>query len=163
MNADVESFTVLMADDSADDCLIAQTAWDECRLGKELRFVHDGEELMDYLYQRGQYADPASSPRPGLILLDLNMPKKDGCEALMEIKSDMNLQSIPVVVLTTSRVAKHIDSAFNLGAHSFITKPNTLKEFLELMKGLTRYWKKLESSSRLSQSSNQVHQPSVVC
>ena len=163
MTTHVESFTVLMADDSPDDCLIAQTAWDECRLGKELRFVHDGEELMDYLYQRGQYADPASAPRPGLILLDLNMPKKDGCEALMEIKSDMNLQNIPVVVLTTSRVAKHIDSAFNLGAHSFITKPNTLKEFLELMKGLTRYWKKLESSSRSGGTPNHVAHHTAVC
>ena len=163
MTAHIDSFTVLMADDSTDDCLIAQTAWDECRLGKELRFVHDGEELMDYLYHRGKYADPASAPRPGLILLDLNMPKKDGCEALMEIKSDMNLQDIPVVVLTTSRVAKHIDSAFNLGAHSFITKPNTLKEFLELMKGLTRYWKKLEASSRNGRTSHDVTHQTAVC
>ncbi|MGB0909926.1 MAG: response regulator [Nitrospirales bacterium] len=132
-------FIVLMADDSTDDCLVAQAAWDECRLGKDLKFVHDGEELMNYLTRRGSYSDMAMAPRPGLILLDLNMPKKDGCTALLEIKSDSNLQDIPVLVLTTSRVAKHIDSAYNLGAHSFITKPNTLDGYLELMKGLTRY------------------------
>lgn len=162
MNSHVESFTVLMADDSTDDCLIAQAAWEECRLGKELRFVHDGEELMDYLCHRGQYDDPATAPRPGLILLDLNMPKKNGCEALIEIKSNTDLQDIPVVVLTTSRVAKHVDSAFNLGAHSFITKPNTLNEYLELMKGLTRYWQKLDSSSLHSRTSDRVTQASAV-
>lgn len=135
-------FIVLMADDSTDDCLVAQAAWDECRLGKELRFVHDGEELMNYLTHRGTYGDPVTSPRPGLIILDLNMPKKDGCSALVEIKSDHALQDIPVLVLTTSRVAKHIDSAYNLGAHSFVTKPNSLDGYLELMQGLTKYWSK---------------------
>ena len=143
-------FIVLMADDSTDDCLVAQAAWDECRLGKELRFVHDGEELMNYLTGRAPYADPATAPRPGLILLDLNMPKKDGCSALVEIKSDPKLQDIPVLVLTTSRVAKHIDSAYNLGAHSFITKPNSLDGYLELMKGLTRYWGKMTPVQRSS-------------
>ena len=145
-------FVVLMADDSTDDCLVAQAAWDECRLGKELRFVHDGEELMNYLSRRETYADPATSPRPGLILLDLNMPKKDGCSALVEIKADPELQDIPVLVLTTSRVAKHIDSAYNLGAHSFITKPNSLQGYLELMKGLTRYCGKMNPVSGFSQT-----------
>ena len=145
-------FTVLMADDSTDDCLVAQAAWDECRLGKELRFVHDGQELMDYLSRRGAYVDENNSPRPGLILLDLNMPKKDGCTALVEIKADAQLRNIPVFVLTTSRVAKHIDSAYNLGAHSFITKPNTLDGYLELMKGLTRYWNKMAPAPRSAHS-----------
>ena len=131
-------FVVLMADDSTDDCLVAQAAWDECRLGEDLKFVHDGEELMNYLTRSGSFVD-STAPRPGLILLDLNMPKKDGCTALVEIKADPELQDIPVLVLTTSRVAKHIDSAYNLGAHSFITKPNTLDGYLELMKGLSRY------------------------
>ena len=154
MSACIQSvpFVVLMADDSTDDCLVAQAAWDECRLGKELRFVHDGEELMNYLIRREAYADPAKSPRPGLILLDLNMPKKDGCSALVEIKADPKLQDIPVLVLTTSRVAKHIDSAYNLGAHSFITKPNSLEGYLELMKGLTRYWGKMTPVHRSSQA-----------
>ncbi len=146
-------FVVLMADDSTDDCLVAQAAWDECRLGNDLKFVHDGEELMDYLTHGGTYSDSDSAPRPGLILLDLNMPKKDGCTALVEIKADPKLQDIPVLVLTTSRVAKHIDSAYNLGAHSFITKPNTLDGYLELMKGLNRYRGKVTPSSRSMSSS----------
>ena len=89
MNTCIQSipFMVLMADDSTDDCLVAQAAWDECRLGKELRFVHDGEELMSYLTHRSPYVDLEKYPRPGLILLDLNMPKKDGCSALIEIKA----------------------------------------------------------------------------
>ena len=145
MNSCIQSipFIVLMADDSTDDCLVAQAAWDECCLGKELRFVHDVEELMNYLTHRGPYADMEKYPRPGLILLDLNMPKKDGCSALIEIKADPKLQDIPVLVLTTSRVAKHIDSAYSSGAHSFITKPNNLDGYLELMKGLTKYWSKM--------------------
>ena len=141
-------FVVLMADDSTDDCLVAQAAWDECRFGKDLRFVHDGEELMNYLTHDGSYTDAAEAPRPGVILLDLNMPKKDGCTALVEIKADPNLQDIPVLVLTTSRVAKHIDSAYNLGAHSFITKPNSLDGYLEFMKGLTRYRGQMASVPR---------------
>ncbi|GJL51035.1 response regulator [Candidatus Nitrospira salsa] len=142
-------FIVLMADDSTDDCLVAQAAWDECRLGQDLRFVHDGEELMNYLTRRGVYGDPVKSPRPGLIILDLNMPKKDGCSALVEIKSDQELQDIPVLVLTTSRVAKHIDSAYNLGAHSFITKPNSLDGYLEFMKGITKYRASLQAMHSL--------------
>src|SRR5271163_1298530 len=94
--------TVLMADDDEDDRMMTKDAFEESRLANDLRFVCDGEELLDYLKRRGKYSDPASSPRPGLILLDLNMPKKDGREALREIKADPELKAIRVVVLTTS-------------------------------------------------------------
>lgn len=132
--------TILMADDDEDDFMLAREALAESRLANELHLVRDGEELMDYLYRRGQYADPLKSPRPGLILLDLNMPKKDGREALKEIKADPNLRQIPVVVLTTSKAEDDIYRSYDLGANSFITKPVTFNSLVEVIKVLGRYW-----------------------
>src|SRR5947209_16514798 len=106
--------TILMADDDPDDRLMAREAFQEARLANDLRFVEDGAELLDYLRRRGKYADPASSPRPGLILLDLNMPRKDGREALGEIKADPSLRNIRVVVLTTSKAEEDIERAYGL-------------------------------------------------
>jgi len=100
--------TILMADDDLDDCQLARDALTESRLLNALRFVHDGEELMDYLRQQGRYSPPLAPPLPGLILLDLNMPRKDGREALREIKSDAVLRHVPVVVLTTSKTEEDI-------------------------------------------------------
>ncbi len=132
--------TILMADDDEDDCVLAREALVESRLTNDLHFVADGEELMDYLYRRGQYAEQSNSPRPGLILLDLNMPKKDGREALTEIKTDRNLRQIPVVVLTTSNAEKDIYRSYNLGANSFITKPVTFESLVEVMQTIGKYW-----------------------
>ncbi len=133
--------TILMADDDEDDCLLAREALAESRLAfSDLHFVQDGEQLMDYLYQRGKYSNLHSSPRPGLILLDLNMPKKDGREALRQIKADANLRQIPVVVLTTSNAEEDIYRSYDLGANSFITKPVTFSGLVEVMKALGRYW-----------------------
>jgi CheY-like chemotaxis protein len=129
-----------MADDDEDDCMLAHEALAESRLANDLHFVPDGEELMDYLYQRGKYVDPSSSPRPGLILLDLNMPKKDGREALQEIKSDPQLRHIPIVVLTTSKAEEDIYRSYDLGANSFITKPVTFSALVEVMKTIGKYW-----------------------
>src|SRR5690242_476586 len=103
MNVATRPITILLADDDPDDCLLAREALEESRLANDLHVVGDGEELLDYLHRRGAYEDPASSPRPGLILLDLNMPRKDGREALREIRQDPDLRRIPIVVLTTSR------------------------------------------------------------
>src|SRR5262245_29454196 len=108
--------TILMADDDADDCQMTREAFAESHLKNELRFVEDGVELMDYLQRNGKYADPASSPRPGLILLDLNMPKKDGREALREIKADPRLKTLRVVILTTSKAEEDILRTYNLSA-----------------------------------------------
>ena len=132
--------TILMADDDRDDCLLVEDAFKESRLANDLRFVEDGEELMDYLYHRGKYADSKISPRPGLILLDLNMPKKDGREALGEIKADHDLRSIPIVILTTSKQEEDILRSYDVGANSYITKPVTFKELVEVMKFLGKYW-----------------------
>lgn len=132
--------TILMADDDEDDCMLAREALAESRLTSVLHFVQDGEELMDYLYQRGKYAEESNSPRPGLILLDLNMPKKDGREALREIKADPKLRQIPIVVLTTSKSEEDIYLSYDLGANSFITKPVTFASLVEVMKITVRYW-----------------------
>lgn len=132
--------TILMADDDADDRLLTREAFEESRLVNDLRFVEDGEELMEYLQRRGKYTDPASSPRPGLILLDLNMPRKDGREALKEIKSDPNLKQIRIVILTTSKAEEDIYRTYDLSAASYITKPVTFADMAEVTKVLGKYW-----------------------
>jgi CheY-like chemotaxis protein len=131
---------ILMADDDADDRLMAKKALEEYRLRNGIRFVEDGEELMDYLRRRGKYADPASSPEPGLVLLDLNMPRKDGREALAEIKADPALRHIPVVVLTTSKAEEDIIRSYDLGVNSYITKPVSFQGLAEAMRVLSQYW-----------------------
>ena len=134
------SITILLADDDADDRMMAADALEESRLANDLRFVEDGEELMDYLHRRGKFAPPNEAPRPGLILLDLNMPRKDGREALKEIKAQPELRSIPVIVLTTSQAEEDIYRTYDLGVNSFITKPVNFESLVAVMKALGRYW-----------------------
>jgi CheY-like chemotaxis protein len=128
-----------MAEDDADDRLLVQDAMSECRWEGELHFVENGEELMDYLHRQGKYAN-GHAPRPGLILLDLNMPRKDGREALREIKSSADLRRIPVVVLTTSKADTDIGSIYELGANSFIAKPVQFESLVNVMRVLSQYW-----------------------
>jgi CheY-like chemotaxis protein len=135
-----KSVVVLVAEDDPEDCIFIKDAFKEGLLINGLRFVENGEELMDYLRRHGKYKDPSLSPRPGIVLLDLNMPKKDGREALKEIKSDPDLKSIPVVVLTTSKEEEDILRSYNLGANSFITKPVTFRGLVESIKALGKYW-----------------------
>ena len=135
-----KSIVIVMADDDADDRLLAKDALSECRLPGELHFVENGEELLDYLHRRNKYAQGAASPRPGLILLDLHLPRKDGREALREIKSNPELRKIPVVVLTTSQADTDIAQIYDLGANSFITKPVTFESLVQVMKVLGDYW-----------------------
>jgi len=132
--------TILMADDDPDDRQMTQEAFAESRLANDLRFVQDGVELMDYLQRRGRYADPASSPRPGLILLDLNMPRKDGREALAEIKADLRLRNIRVVILTTSKAEEDILRSYHLSAASYVMKPVTFEAMVEIVRTLGKYW-----------------------
>jgi CheY-like chemotaxis protein len=132
--------TILMADDDADDRQMTQEAFVESRLGNDLRFVENGVELLDYLKRRGAYAPPADAPRPGLILLDLNMPKKDGREALKEIKADPELRRIRVVVLTTSKAEEDVLRTYDLSAASYITKPVTFTQLTEVVKAIGKYW-----------------------
>ncbi len=134
------TLVILMADDDEDDILLADKALKKGKLVNPLYTVRDGEELLDYLLHRGAYSDPASAPRPGVILLDLNMPKKDGREALKEIKSHADLKDIPVVVFTTSKAEEDIYRSYKLGVNSFITKPVTFENLIEVMHMLGRYW-----------------------
>jgi CheY-like chemotaxis protein len=131
---------ILMADDDEDDILLTQKALQKGRLLNTLYSVKDGEELVDYLLHRGQYTDPTQYPRPGIILLDLNMPRKDGREALKEIKSHADLQDIPIVVFTTSKAEEDIYRSYKLGVNSFITKPVTFETLIEVMQTLEKYW-----------------------
>jgi two-component system, response regulator len=140
MEKRTKPITILMADDDADDRKMTKEAFDESRLVNDLRFVEDGDELLDYLYRRGKYSNPADSPRPGLILLDLNMPKKDGREALREMKADPKLRTIRVVVMTTSKAEEDIERTYNLSASSYITKPVTFAGLAEVIRTLGRYW-----------------------
>jgi CheY-like chemotaxis protein len=129
-----------MADDDADDRLLAKDALAESRLVNDLHLVADGQELLDYLRHQGKYEEPSTSPRPGVILLDLNMPKKDGFEALTEIRSDPDLRHIPVVILTTSKAEEDIYRGYDLGANSFVTKPVTFEGLVDAMSALGQYW-----------------------
>src|SRR5215218_9453865 len=132
--------TILMADDDADDRLMTREAFEESRLANDLRFVQDGVELMDYLHRRGKYADPAASPRPSLILLDLNMPRKDGREALRELKADPQFRMIRVIIMTTSKAEEDVLRAYDLSAASYITKPVTFAGLIDVIKTLGKYW-----------------------
>jgi CheY-like chemotaxis protein len=133
--------TILMADDDQEDRELTRDALQDSRLANEMKFVVDGRELMDYLRHQGRYEQaPEVAPRPGIILLDLNMPKMDGREALAEIKSDKTLRRIPIVVLTTSKDDEDVLRTYELGVNSFITKPVTFAGLVEAMRTLTRYW-----------------------
>ena len=129
-----------MADDDADDRMLTREALVESHLLNGFETVEDGEELMDYLLSRGKYSGAAARPQPGLILLDLNMPRKDGREALKEIKSHPDLRRIPVVVLTTSKADEDIIRTYDLGGNSFISKPVTFDGLVDVLKTLGKYW-----------------------
>lgn len=132
--------TILLADDDEEDRELARDALQDARLANEMRFVYDGQDLLDYLHHEGRWTDPATAPRPGVILLDLNMPKKDGRQALAEIKADESLRRIPIVVLTTSKDEADVLRTYDLGVSSFLTKPVTFDGLLEVMRTWSDYW-----------------------
>jgi CheY-like chemotaxis protein len=140
MKKDGEMITILVAEDDPDDREMIKEAMMECRLANEIDFVEDGEQLVDYVYRRGAFANLTTKRLPGLILLDLNMPRKDGREALKEIKADPSLRSIPVVVLTTSKAEEDILRTYDLGVNSYITKPVSFASLVETIKVLGKYW-----------------------
>jgi CheY-like chemotaxis protein len=140
MKKQVEPITILMADDDPDDRFLTQEALAEARLANDLRFVKDGKELLDYLQRNGSYANDGSAPMPGLILLDLNMPRKDGREALAEIKADPDLRRIPIVVLTTSKAEEDIIKVYDLGVSGYVTKPVTFDGLVSKLQAVSNYW-----------------------
>lgn len=132
--------TILYADDDPEDRMLTEEAFEESNLSVQLQFVEDGEELMSYLFNTGKYQDQDKYPSPDLILLDLNMPKKDGRECLKEIKDNEQLRKIPVVVLTTSNDEEDVIKTYNLGVSSFITKPVSFESMVEVVQSLNKYW-----------------------
>jgi CheY-like chemotaxis protein len=140
MKAEGKMITIVLADDDPDDRQLTEDAFSENRLANQLHCVEDGEELMDYLHRRGKFESLRQERLPGLILLDLNMPRKDGREALKEIKADPGLRRIPIVVLTTSKAEEDIIRSYDLGVNSYVTKPVTFKSLVELIKVLGLYW-----------------------
>ena len=140
MSTPKKTLIILMADDDADDRLLAKEAMHESRVLNELHFVENGVRLLNYLRGDGEFSNREMYPMPGLILLDLNMPKMDGREALAEIKADRRLHRIPVVILTTSKAEEDMVKGYGLGAVSYITKPVTFDALVELMRTLGKYW-----------------------
>ncbi len=135
--------TILMADDDPDDCLLAREAWEEIKSGHELRFVHDGQEILDYVLRRGLYTTQQSAPRPRIILLDLNMPKKNGHEVLGVLKTNPELQTIPIIVFTTTRHIDEIIRAYQEGANAFMTKPSTFEGYRDTFRAVDHFWLRL--------------------
>ncbi len=140
MKLQPQMMIVLMAEDDADDRLMVEEAWNEVQSPHDLRFVEDGEELLDYLHHRGSYHDSKKSPRPSLILLDLNMPKVDGWQAVKFIKTDPELKRIPVVIVSTSGEYDDVVQAYDLGVNGYITKSLTFDGVVETIKALNDYW-----------------------
>ncbi len=140
MKPETEQLTILLAEDNPDDQMLTMEAFAKSRMADLVIIVEDGEEVMDYLYRRGKYKNPETSPRPALILLDLNMPRKDGREVLGEIKNEPALKTIPVVVLTTSKAREDIICTYDLGGSSFITKPFHFSELVDIVRIIGNYW-----------------------
>lgn len=132
--------SILVADDDPDDRMMIEEAFIENRVANKLAFVEDGEQLLAYLRREGEFAGLAEEPYPGIILLDLNMPKKDGREALEELKADPNLCRIPIIVLTTSQAEEDIARTYGLGVSSFITKPVSFDGLVEAVRVICQYW-----------------------
>ena len=134
------SIEILIADDDAEDRMLILDALKESRLKNNVQCVENGEELMQYLQNKGKFSDKKKYPMPGIILLDLNMPKKDGREALKEIKAEKKFKNIPIIILTTSKAEEDVLKTYNLGANSFITKPVTFTAMVDVMNTLKKYW-----------------------
>lgn len=137
---DKQSIHIVMAEDDPDDRMLTRRALKKSRLVNTLDTVENGEELMDYLHQRGPYGGDNAPPRPGLILLDLNMPRMDGREALKRIKSDAQLRRIPVIVLTTSEAERDILESYDLGVNAYVTKPVTFEGLVDALQTLGNFW-----------------------
>jgi CheY-like chemotaxis protein len=131
---------ILLAEDDRGDQELTRRALEEGKIRNDLRIVEDGEEALAYLHRRGKYKDPATSPRPDLLLLDLNLPRVDGREVLERVRADSKLRRMAVVVLTTSRQEEDILRSYELGCNSFITKPVDMDQFIRVIHALEEYW-----------------------
>ncbi len=140
MRSNRRAAMVLLVEDSPADQVATQRAFKKSRLLNDLHIVDDGEQALDFLYHRGEYAPPKNQPRPDLILLDLNLPRVDGRQVLATIKQDDELKTIPVVVLTTSAAEEDVVRSYGLGVNSFVTKPVNMQSFVDTIQTLHSYW-----------------------
>ena len=131
---------IVVADDDADDRMMIKDAFEVSKLANEIDFVEDGVQLLEYLRREGKWSKLAGEPYPGFILLDLNMPRKDGRTVLKEIRNDPILHRIPIVILTTSKAEEDIIKTYNLGVNSFICKPVSFDKLVEIVKTVGHYW-----------------------
>jgi len=141
---------LLIADDDEEDRLLIKDAFEESKFPAKIVFGEDGEEVINYLNNTGRFADKKKFPIPSIIILDLNMPKKDGRETLQEIKSNPNLRSIPIIILTTSNSEKDIALSYSLGANTYICKPSTYTSLIDIVKTLSNYWYSISKLPGLS-------------
>ena len=140
MNKSSQPIRIVVADDDADDRMMIKDAFEESKLGNPVDFVEDGIELMEYLNRQGKWTHLANQPYPGFILLDLNMPRKDGRTVLKEIKESTEFHRIPIVILTTSKAEEDIIRTYNLGVNSFICKPVSFDKLVDIVKTVGHYW-----------------------
>jgi CheY-like chemotaxis protein len=139
-----KTFVVLMAEDDEHDIIATRRAWKAGKMANPLYIVNNGEECLDYLERRGAYADPTMSPRPGILLLDLNMPRMDGLETLQQIRASEKFRSLPVVMLTTSKAEEDRVRCYEFGANAYIVKPIGFDNFAEAIRTINLFWKLVE-------------------
>lgn len=139
-----EPFVVLMAEDDEHDIISIQRAWKTHRIANVLYIVNDGEECLDFLHQRGKYNKPGAAPRPGILLLDIRMPKMDGLAVLKYIREDKDLRRLPVIMLTTSKAEEDRVKSYELGANAYIVKPIGFENFAEAVRTISLFWQLVE-------------------
>lgn len=139
-----QEYIVLLAEDSEHEVRAVRRVWDRLCVESKMRVVQDGQECLDYLHRRGKYSDPATCPRPRLLLLDLNMPKVDGFEVLTQLKSDPDLKFLPVVVLSSSSLETDVERSYDLGAAAYLVKPPHLDDLSEVIGKLHAFLEHIE-------------------
>jgi CheY-like chemotaxis protein len=141
-------FLVLMAEDDEHDILATKRAWKKHKMPNPLFIVNDGEECLDFLHRRGKYGDPGTPPRPGILLLDIKMPKMDGLAVLKHIREDKELRRLPVIILTVSKAEEDRVKSYDLGANAYIVKPLGFENFSEAVKTIKLFWQLVELPGR---------------
>ncbi|MBK5276318.1 MAG: response regulator [Desulfuromonadales bacterium] len=139
-----KEFVVLLAEDDEHDIMATRRAWKTNRMANRLCIVNDGVECLDYLYRRGAYIDPVSSPSPGIVLLDINMPRMDGLETLKAIRQSNEFKHLPVIMLTTSKAEEDRVMSYEYGANAYIVKPVGFENFSEAIRTINLFWKLVE-------------------
>ncbi len=137
-------FEVLLAEDDEHDVVAVRRAWKKYHVANPLYVVNDGEDCLDFLHQRGKYSEPGSAPRPGILLLDINMPKLDGLSVLKSIREDAKLHRLPVIVLTTSKAEEDRLKSYDLGANAYIVKPVGFENFSRAVRTISLFWQLVE-------------------